>query len=415
MAVVSRGSHAVNFIFLTVLIDMIGFGLIIPVMPSLITGLTGLEENEAAVLGAWLMLSYAGMQLICAPIIGGLSDRFGRKPVLIAALAGFAIDYMIMGFAPVFWVLLVGRILAGLFGASYSTANAYIADVTPVEERAGRFGMMGAAFGIGFILGPAIGGFLGEHFGERAPFFAAAILSALNLVYGLIVLPESLPKERRRKFNLLRSNPFGSLYQMHKYPTVFVLLAAVFITMVGHAVYPAIWSYYTAFRYGWTPADIGLSLMAVGLGSAIVQGGLTRIIVPKLGDWRSIGFALGLGAIAYCAYGFASEGWMVYAIIALASIGGIGGPALQGVMSRIIPPDAQGELQGAVTSLQSLSMVVGPFVMARVFAHFSGDDAVYSLPGAPFYLAGGLTVIAFFLALGARKNDPKVAAAATAE
>jgi DHA1 family tetracycline resistance protein-like MFS transporter len=346
------------------------------------------------------------MQVIFAPIVGGLSDRFGRKPVLLAALAGFTIDYFIMGFAPVFWLLLVGRILAGIFGASYSTANAYIADITPAKERAGRFGMVGAAFGIGFILGPALGGFLGDYFGPRAPFFAAAVLAGCNLVYGLIVLPETLAPENRRAFSFRRANPLGSLLQMRKYPAVLVMMGAVLLMLLGHAVYPAIWSYYTDFRFGWGPAEIGLSLMAVGLTTAMVQGGLTRILVPKLGEWRAIGFSLSLAVCSYAAYGLVTQGWMVYIVIVFGALAGIGQPALQGVISRIVPPNAQGELQGAMTSLQSLSMVLGPLVMSRVFEHFSGPDAAVALPGAPFFLASGLTAIALFIALGARKHDP---------
>ncbi|MFT6460722.1 MAG: DHA1 family tetracycline resistance protein-like MFS transporter [Maricaulis maris] len=406
MSARTPGKHAIIFIFVTVLIDMIGFGLIIPVMPDLIEELTGLQANNAAVLGAWLMVSYAGMQFVFAPIVGGLSDRFGRRPVLLAALGGFAIDYLIMGFAPVFWLLIVGRILAGIFGASYSTANAFIADITPPEQRAARFGLIGAAFGVGFTLGPAIGGFLGDSFGPRAPFFAAAVLAGANFIYGLIILPETLKAENRRPFDIMRANPLGSLLQMRKYPAVLVLMSAIFLMLLGHSVYPAIWSYYTDFKFGWSSRDIGLSLMAVGLSSAIVQGGLTRILVPKLGEWRAIALSLSLAVIAYALYGLATTGWMVYAIILFAALGGIGQPALQGVMSRIVPANAQGELQGAMTSLQSLSMIVGPLVMSRIFSHFSDDAAPITLPGMPFLVASGLTLLALFIGLSARRHDP---------
>lgn len=399
------GKHAITFIFITVLIDMIGFGLIIPVMPQLIGDLTGLQADEAARLGAVLMVSYAVMQFVFAPIIGGLSDRFGRKPILLAALAGFAIDYLIMGFAPVFWLLLIGRLLAGVFGASYTTANAFIADITPPEQRAGRFGMMGAAFGLGFIIGPGLGGLLGEWFGPRAPFFAAAALSALNFVYGLIVLPETLKPENRRKFDWKRANPFGALWQIRRYPAVLGLMVAVSLMMLGHAVFPAIWSYYTAYRFEWSSDAIGFSLMAVGIATAIVQGGLTRVLVPKLGEWRAIVFSLVLGIAAYAAYGLITAGWMVYVVIALSAVGGIGQPALQGVMSRLVPPNAQGELQGAMTSLQSLSMIIGPLIMSSTFASFSGEGAPVEFPGAPFILAAGLTGLALMVALLARGKD----------
>lgn len=399
------GKHAIAFIFVTVLIDMIGFGLIIPVMPELIGALTGLPANQAVLLGMVLIISYASMQFVCAPIVGALSDRFGRKPILLAALAGFTIDYTIMGFAPEFWMLLVGRLLAGLFGASYSTANAFIADITPPEKRAGRFGMIGAAFGLGFTFGPMIGGYLGDWFGPRAPFLAAAVLAGINLLYGLIVLPESLAPENRRTFDWRRANPLGALLQMRKYPAVLGLMGAVFLMLVGHAVFPATWSYYAAYRYDWDSGDIGLSLMAVGISSAIVMGGLTRLLVPKLGEWRAITLSLVLASVAYAAYGLASAGWMVYAIIVAGALGGIGQPALQGVMSRIIPPNAQGELQGAMTSLQSVSMIFGPLVMSPLFTYFSSDAAPVRLPGAAFFLAGALTVLALIGARLARRSD----------
>lgn len=368
--------------------------------------MTGLEANNAVVLGAWLTASYAGMQFVFAPIVGGLSDRFGRKPVLLAALTGFALDYTMMGFAPHFWLLLIGRLLSGLFGASYSTANAYIADITPARERAGRFGMLGAAFGIGFILGPALGGLLGEQFGPRAPFFAAAILAGANLVYGLVVLPETLPAANRRTFSIRRANPLGSLLQMRSYPAVLVMMGAIFLMLLGHAVYPAIWAYYTDFKFGWSSGDIGLSLMAVGLTTAMVQGGLTRVLVPRLGEWRAIGVSLTLAVFSYAAYGLATSGWMVYPIILVGALAGIGQPALQGVVSRIVPANAQGELQGAMTSMQSLSMILGPLIMSRIFEGFTGSDARIAFAGAPFVLASALTVVALFLALSAKRHDP---------
>ena len=405
MAARKPGKHAITFIFITVLIDMIGFGLIIPVMPELIGQLTGRAPNEAVILGVLLLIAYGGMQFFCAPIIGALSDRYGRKPVLLAALGGFTIDYLIMGFAPVFWLLLVGRLFAGLFGASYASANAFIADITPPEKRAGRFGMIGAAFGLGFTFGPMIGGFLGEWFGPRAPFFAAAALAGMNFIYGLIVLPETLKPENRRAFDWRRANPFGALWQMRSYPAVLVLMGAVFLMLIGHAVFPATWSYYTAYRYDWDSGQIGLSLMAVGVSSAIVMGGLTRILVPRLGEWRAIALSLFLGTFAYAAYGLAGAGWMVYPIIIAGAIGGIGQPALQGVMSRLIPPNAQGELQGAMTALQSLSMLFGPALMGPLFFYFSSDAAPVYAPGAAFFLASLLTLASLGIALIARRHD----------
>lgn len=399
------GKHAITFIFITVLIDMIGFGLIIPVMPSLLGDLTGLAPNEAVVLGGLLTAVYALTQFIFAPIIGGLSDRFGRKPVLLCALAGFTIDYAIMGFAPVFWILLLGRLLAGVFGASYATANAFIADITPPEKRAGRFGMIGAAFGLGFIIGPAVGGFLGELYGPRAPFFAAAILAGANLIYGLIVLPETLKPENRRKFDIMRANPFGALWQMRQYPAVLIMLGAVFLMMLGHSVYPAIWSYFAAYRFEWSDGDIGLSLMFVGVTTAIVQGGLTGRLVPALGEWRAIIISLTLATLGYIGYGLATAGWMVYMIVLIGSIGNIGGPAINGVMSRIVPPNAQGELQGAMTGLTSLANFIGPLILPSVFRYATQDGVAPVWSGAPFFLAAGITVGSLSIIFWARRLD----------
>jgi DHA1 family tetracycline resistance protein-like MFS transporter len=405
MAARTPGKHAITFIFITVLIDMIGFGLIIPVMPALLEDLTGLPPNEAVVLGGFLTAVYALTQFIFAPIIGGLSDRFGRKPVLLCALAGFTIDYTIMGFAPEFWLLFIGRLMAGVFGASYATANAYIADITPPEKRAGRFGLIGAAFGLGFIIGPALGGFLGEWFGPRAPFFAAAALAGANLIYGLIVLPETLKPENRRKFDILRANPFGSLWQMRKYPAVLFMLGGVFLMMLGHSVYPAIWSYFAAYRFEWSEWDIGMSLMFVGVTTAIVQGGLTGRLVPKLGEWRAVILSLCLATLGYVAYGFATAGWMVYMIVLIGSIGNIGGPALNQVMSRIVPPNAQGELQGAMTGLTSLSNFIGPLMLPPAFRYFTQDGMAPVLSGAPFFFASAITLAALGIILIARGRD----------
>ena len=399
------GKHAIIFIFITVLIDMIGFGLIIPVMPELIKGLTGQEAPSAAVMGGWLMTLYAGMQFVFAPVVGGLSDRFGRKPILLIALAGFTVDYLIMGFSGSFTVLFIGRAVSGIFGASYTTASAYIADISTPEKRAANFGLIGAAFGLGFILGPVIGAFLGHEFGARAPFFAAAALAGLNFIYGLIVLPESLAKENRRAFDWKRANPFGALMQIRKYPVVYVLLGSLFVMMLAHSVFPTTWTYFGNHRFDWGPREIGLSLGAVGLMTALVQGGLTRLVVPKIGEWRTIMFAISVAVITYTAYGFATEAWMIYAIIAVGALGGLGQPALQAVMTRRIPANAHGELQGAVTSLQGLSMVLGPQIMPRVFKFFSSDGAPVYMPGASFFLAGALTLIALIIALKARRRD----------
>ena len=405
MPVRQPGKHAMMFIFITVLIDMIGFGLIIPVMPDLIKGLTGQDAPNAAVMGGWLMTLYAGMQFVFAPIVGGLSDRFGRKPILLIALAGFTLDYLIMGFSGSFLVLFIGRAISGIFGASYTTASAYIADISNDENRAANFGMIGAAFGLGFILGPVVGGILGETFGPRAPFFAAAALAGLNFIYGFIVLPESLPVENSRKFELRRANPFGALMQIRKHPVVYVLLSGLFVIMLAHSVFPSTWSYFGEFRFGWSKQEIGFSLGAVGLMTALVQGGLTRVAVPKFGEWRVIMFALSVTVLAYVGYGLVTQAWMVYLVIIIGALGGLGQPALQAVMTRRVSADAQGELQGAITSLQGLSMMIGPQIMPRVFQFFTSENTPLELPGAAFLLAAGLGSIGLVVALSARRQD----------
>ncbi|WP_417490067.1 TCR/Tet family MFS transporter [Maricaulis sp.] len=398
------GKHAFVFIFITVLIDMIGFGIIIPVMPQLVMELTGQPIESAAVMGGLLMGVFAFTQFIFAPIIGGLSDRYGRRRILLFAMAGFTIDYLIMGTATSFAVLFLGRMLSGVFGATYTTANAYIADITDAKDRAGRFGMMGAAFGLGFILGPVVGGLLGE-IDPRYPFFAAAALAGINVIYGYFFLPETLSPQNRRPFSIRRANPFGSLLQMRQYPVVFAMLTAAFLFFLGHAAFPALWTYFSTLRFDWTPRDIGLSLMAVGLASAIVQGGLTRIIVAKIGEWRAYGIGFSIAALAYIGYGFVSEVWVFYVIMAFGSLAGIGGPAMQSICTRLVPANSQGELQGAMSSLQSLSMVIGPLTLPLVFRYFTADSAPVYLPGAAFLLAAVLTVLALIVGLSSRSQD----------
>lgn len=404
MSARAPGKHAFVFIFITVLIDMIGFGIIIPVMPQLVMSLTGQPVETAAVMGGLLMGVFAFTQFIFAPVVGGLSDRYGRRRVLLFAMLGFAIDYLIMGTATTFAVLFIGRMLSGVFGATYTTANAYIADITAAKDRAGRFGMMGAAFGMGFILGPVIGGLLGD-IDPRYPFFAAAALAGANVIYGYFILPETLSIENRRPFNIRRANPFGSLIQMHKYPVVFAMLAAAFLFFLGHAAFPALWTYFSTLRFDWTPRDIGLSLMAVGLASAVVQGGLTRIIVAKIGEWRAYAIGFSIAALAYIGYGFVSEVWVFYVIMAFGSLSGIGSPAMQSICSRLVPANSQGELQGAMSSLQSLSMVIGPLTLPLVFRYFTTDTAPVYLPGAAFLVAAVLTVLALIVGLSSRGKD----------
>jgi DHA1 family tetracycline resistance protein-like MFS transporter len=384
--------RAVLFVFITILIDSIGFGIIIPVMPELITQLTGESLSQAARYGGWLLFVYAITQFVCAPVIGNLSDRFGRRPVLLSALFALGVDYVVMGFAPNLAWLFVGRFIAGITGASYSPAYAYIADITPPEKRAQNFGFIGAAFGLGFVLGPTIGGLLGS-LGPRTPFFVAAGLALLNATFGLFALPESLPPERRRAFEWSRANPFGTLLQLRKQPVVIALAGVSFLWLLGHQVLPSVWAFYTMLRFGWSEAAVGLSLAAAGIVMAICQGGLTGVLVPKLGGERRAALVgLTSGAAVYAIYAFAPYGWVLYIGIVLWGLAAMSWPSLNALMSQQIPANAQGELQGGLASLSSLTAILGPPLMTQLFGWFSDAAAAVYFPGAPFLAAALLAL-----------------------
>lgn len=400
----AHGRNALAFIFITVLIDLIGLGVIIPVMPELITSLTGGTLADAARWGGAIMFTYAGIQFFSAPVIGNLSDRFGRRPILLLCLAGFAIDYLIMGFAQNLIWLFVGRALAGVFGATYSTAAAYIADVSSPEKKSQNFGLIGAAFGLGFTIGPVIGGFAGE-IDPRLPFFIAAGLAGLNLVYGLIVLPESLPPEKRRPFVLKGANPLSTALRMSKYPGFVWLGGALLLLNVAHFSLSSTWSYYTMYRFEWTPANVGASLGAVGILSAIVQGGLIRKVIPLLGQQRSALIGCTIMMIALMGYAFAPNGAVIYTILVFGSLAGIAGPAVQGIISNQIPDNEQGALQGALTSLMSLSTLMAPPVMTQIFGYFARPDAPVYFPGAAFAFASALAFIGLMLMVRAFRSE----------
>jgi len=403
----SRGpsKHALAFIFLTVLIDTIGFGIVMPVMPQLIVELTGQPIAQATFIGGWLLTSYAVMQFVCGPIMGNLSDRFGRRPVLLASLAAFAIDYALMGFAPSLAWLFLGRVLAGVAGAVYSPAWAYVADVSAPEKRAQSFGVMGAAFGVGFILGPALGGLLGE-FGPRAPFFAAAALGALNFVYGFIVLPESLSSDKRRRFEWSRANPLGTLFSLRRYPAVIGIAGAVFLWQLAHQVYPSTWSFFAEIRFGWSPGEIGASLAFVGVLMAFTQAVLTGRIVKHFGERRAVMIGLASGAASMLLVAFAEVGWFAYVAITAGMLQFIAYPSMNAIMSKQVPPDEQGELQGGVASLMSLTTIVGPLLMTQTLGRFSGAGAPIYFPGAVFFLAALLALCALVIILRAGAKTP---------
>lgn len=395
---------ALGFIFVTLLIDIIGLGIIIPVLPALIQELTGGSLADASRYGGWMLFAYALMQFICAPVMGGLSDRFGRRPILLASLFGFGLDYIFMAFAPTLAWLFVGRIIAGVMGASFTTASAYIADISTPEKRAQNFGLIGAAFGLGFIIGPTIGGFLGTY-GSRVPFMVAAGLTLLNWLYGFFILPESLSPDHRRKFEWRRANPVGSLMNLKRYPVILGLVASlVLIYTAAHAVQTN-WPYYTMEKFGWDSKMIGISLAVVGICFAIIQGGLIRIIIPRLGNQRSVYVGLAFSTVGFVLYAIANQSWMMFAFSAVYCLGSIAGPALQGIISTTVPPNEQGELQGALTSLMSATSIIGPPLMTNTFAFFTDSGAPFYWPGAPMILGAVLMVISTLLARRSLKRS----------
>ncbi len=400
---------AMGFIFITLLIDVTGFGLIIPVMPKLIEQLLGISDiSKASQYGGWLTFAYAFMQFIFAPVLGNLSDKYGRRPVLLFSLFGFGIDYIFLSFAPSIGWLFVGRLIAGVTGASFTTASAYIADISNAENRAQNFGMVGAAFGLGFILGPLIGGLLGE-LGARVPFYVAAGLALANCLYGYFVLPESLGKENRRAFEWRRANPLGSLMQLKKYPAVGGLIVSlVLVYLAAHAV-QSNWSFFNIEKFKWSPKMIGISLGAVGLLVGIVQGGLIRVINPRLGNEKSVYFGLLLYAIGLLLFAFASESWMMFVFLIPYCLGGIAGPALQSIISGHVPSNEQGELQGALTSLMSATSIIGPPLMTNLFAYFTSTQAPVYFPGVSFLLGAIFMLVSAIWAYYALRKEKVVA------
>lgn len=403
----ASGKAAMGFIFITMVIDVTGMGLIYPVLPSLLEEVSHGGLSDAARINGWLTLAYAVPQFVFAPLIGNLSDRFGRRPVLLASMAGFAIDYVFLSWAPTLLWLFVGRMIAGLTGASFSTATAYIADISTAETRAKNFGMIGAAFGLGFIIGPALGGLLGE-FGTRVPFIAAAVLTGLNFLFGYFVLPESLPAERRRSFDWRRANPVGAFMLLKRYPAIWGLASALVLVYIAGYSVQSTWNFFTIEKFSWTKGMIGISLAIVGLLVGAVQGGLVRVINPKIGNERSIYLGLFLYSIGLFLFSFASEGWMMFVFLIPYCLGGIAGPSLQAIISGHVSPKEQGELQGTMTSLMSVTMIIGPLLMSYVFSHFTRKDgsAMY-FPGAAFFLGAILMLISAALAYRVLKVEKK--------
>jgi len=395
---------AIGFIFVTLLIDVIGWGIIIPVMPKLIEEMIHGSISDASRYNGWLLFAFSITQFVCAPILGNLSDQYGRRSVLLISLFGFGIDYLFLSFAPTIAWLFVGRVIAGVTGASFTTGAAYIADISTAENRAKNFGMIGAAFGLGFIIGPVIGGVLGQ-FGSRVPFIAAAILCLLNWLWGFFVLPESLPKEKRRKFEWRRANPVGSMLHLRKYPGISELIGSLVLVYIASHAVQSNWAFYVTEKFNWSEKMIGLSLGVVGLLVGLVQGGLIRVINPLLGNERSVYVGLALYSIGMLLFGLASQSWMMFAFLVPYCLGGIAGPALQAIISGHVPPNEQGELQGALTSLMSATSIIGPPIMTNLFAYFTSPKAPVRFPGAPFILGALLMLASAIMAYHALKTE----------
>lgn len=393
MPVSPQSNLTLACILLTIFLDMIGLGITLPVLPSLIKQLNGGSVADAAVIGGWLTFMYSLMQFIFGPVLGNLSDQVGRRPILLVALVGLTIDYTLMSFAPVLAFLFIGHTIAGISGASVATATAYLADITPREKRAQRFGLIGAAFGLGFIVGPVLGGLLGL-LGPRWPFYAAAFFAAANFLFGLFVLPESLPTDRRRRFDIRRANPFGALWSLSRNPVVLWLLAALGLFTLASQSFPSVWNFFTIEVLDFSSAEIGLALGAFGVGFAVSQALLIGPVIKRVGEWSSVLIGMAAAAVAMLGTAFVHTPFGLYGFLLVGSLAGLAGPAINSLMSRQVADDAQGELQGAINATNSLTAIVGPLLATQLFNFFTGAPKGQPgyFPGAPFLGAGILVV-----------------------
>jgi len=405
-------NRAVRFVMLTLLVDAIGFGIVMPVLPGIVMKLGHVGLAEATRIGGWLGVIYASVQFLTGPLIGSLGDRFGRRPVILGCLAGFSIDYALMGFAPSLGWLFLGRALAGLFGASYGPAGAAMADLSTPEDRARHFGMIGAAFGIGFVVGPAIGGLLGE-IGPRAPFQAAAALSLLNFLFGLIVFPETHKIENRRRFEWKRANPLGALIALRRHKGVIPVAFASFWWALAHMIYPSTWAYFAIAAFSWTPGLIGASLTLVGLLMALSQMFLVGRVVKRFGERHAAEIGIGFAMSAFILYSVLRNGWLVFPILALTAMQSLVMPSLSGMMSRRVPPDAQGELQGFTGSINALASILAPALYNPALAWFTGAGAPFYFPGVAFAMAAvsaGIALLTLFVIRRSTQMPPATGA-----
>lgn len=388
---------ALIFIFITVVLDVLALGIIIPVLPALVVDFYGGDTARAAEIYGLFGTVWALMQFFSSPVLGALSDRFGRRPVILFSNVGLGLDYVLMALAPSVAWLFVGRVISGITGASFTTAGAYIADVTPPEKRAAGFGMLNAAFGLGFVLGPAVGGLLG-NVNPRLPFWVAAIFTLLNAVYGMFVLPESLPRERRSPFAWKRANPLGSLGLLASHPELLGMAAVMFLYFLAHEVLPSTFVLYADYRYGWSEGTVGLTLATAGVCSMVVQGLLVQPVVSRLGERPAMLMGLAFGVVGFAVYGLATTGAVFWIGIPLMSLWGFFGPTAQGAMTRRVDPSEQGRLQGAISGLRGITGMAGPALFTMTFATFISSQSQWELPGAPFLLASLMLVLALVLA-----------------
>lgn len=396
---------SVHFIFVTILLDALGIGLLIPVLPDVIRRF-GTDSTFVNDYYGYFISVYALMQFVASPILGALADKFGRRPILLFSLLGAGLDYILMAFSPTLWILFLGRVISGLTGASMTVASSYMADISDDNTRSANFGLIGAGWGVGFILGPMIGGVVtkfGGSFSHQMPFLVAAALNIVNFLFGLFVLPESLPKEKRRHIELHRLNPFKSLLKVFKPSPILALIWCYFFLFLGGQVHPSVWVLYTQYKFHWTALDVGVSLTCVGVLTAIIQGGLTRVVIPKLGEHRTLIWGIWNYILGFALFALATRGWMMYAILIASGFGSLVGPAAQSLISKDTPSEEQGELQGSLMSIASVTSIIGPLMYTKLFAQFADQKSFFFFPGAPYMMAAVISLLALIM-IALQKN-----------